>query len=145
MYRGTGSAVEVLLVHPGGPFWTHKHEGAWTLPKGEYADDEEPLAAARREFQEETGFAAVGPFLDLGSIRQKGGKVVAAWAFAGDADPANLVSNTCEIEWPPKSGRRMVIPEVDRGAWFGLDQARAVLRQEQGELLQRLERRLLSP
>lgn len=139
MYRRRESGMEVFLVHPGGPFWAKKDHGAWTLPKGEYEPDEDPLDAARREFQEETGFVASGDFIELGSVRQKSGKIVVAWAFEGDCDPAELVSNTCEIEWPPHSGRRMEIPEVDRGRWFGIAEARNSVRAEQGELLDRLE------
>ena len=140
MLRRRTTELEVFLVHPGGPFWSKKDEGAWTLPKGEYEVDEEPLAAARREFQEETGFCAHGPFIELGSVRQKSGKVVFAWAFEGDCDPAQLVSNTCEIEWPPRSGKRIEIPEVDRGAWFSPAQAAISLREEQRLLLPRLSR-----
>jgi predicted NUDIX family NTP pyrophosphohydrolase len=138
MYRRRESGIEVLLVHPGGPLWAKKDRGAWTLPKGEYDLEEDPLHAARREFQEETGFVAEGEFLALGSVRQKSGKIVAAWAFEGDCDPAKLVSNTCEIEWPPHTGRRMEIPEVDRGGWFGLAEAHAFIREEQGKLLDAL-------
>jgi predicted NUDIX family NTP pyrophosphohydrolase len=142
MYRKREKGLEVFLVHPGGPFWASKDHGAWTLPKGEYDANEDPLDAARREFQEETGFLATGEFIELGSVRQKSGKVVLAWAFAGDCNPADLLSNTCEIEWPPRSGKRMEIPEVDRGRWYGLAEARHAIRAEQGELLDRLERRL---
>jgi predicted NUDIX family NTP pyrophosphohydrolase len=138
MYRGSGDAMEVFLVHPGGPIWAKKDRGAWTLPKGEFGDDEDALAAAQREFVEETGFAFSGPFLDLGKVKQKSGKVVSAWAFQGDGDPAELVSNTCEIEWPPKSGKRMVIPEIDRGAWFSMEAAESYMREEQLPLLERL-------
>jgi predicted NUDIX family NTP pyrophosphohydrolase len=138
MYRLRSDAIEVFLVHPGGPFWARKDQGAWTLPKGEYEQDEDPLAAARREFEEETGFPAGGRFLDLGSVRQKSGKVVVAWAFEGDCDPSQLVSNTCEIEWPPRSGNRQEIPEVDRGEWFLLKEAYERIRPEQGDLLTRL-------
>ena len=136
--------LEVFLVHPGGPIWAKKTEGAWTIPKGEYEKDENPLAAARREFEEETGFKAAGSFLDLGTIRQKSGKRVAAWAFEGDCDPANLKSNTCEIEWPPRSGRRLEIPEIDRGRWFSLEEAKQYIREEQSPLLDTLWRALLS-
>ena len=136
--------LEVFLVHPGGPIWAKKNEGAWTIPKGEYEKDENPLAAARREFEEETGFKAAGSFLDLGTIRQKSGKRVAAWAFEGDCDPANLKSNTCEIEWPPRSGRRLEIPEIDRGRWFSLEEAKQYIREEQSPLLDTLWRALLS-
>ncbi|MGI8770231.1 MAG: NUDIX domain-containing protein, partial [Acidobacteriaceae bacterium] len=109
------NGLEVFLVHPGGPFWAKKDAGAWSIPKGEYEEEEQPLEAARREFKEETGFAANGQFVEVGSIRQAGGKLVAVWAFEGDCDPANLISNVCQIEWPPRSGRRVECPEVDRG------------------------------
>lgn len=138
MYRRNTSALEVFLVHPGGPFWAKKDEGAWTIPKGEYEDAEPALDAARREFVEETGFPAEGPFLELGSIRQAGGKIVASWAFAGDCDPAALVSNTCMIEWPPRSKRKIEIPEVDRGQWFSTAEARIYLRETQRPFLDRL-------
>lgn len=104
MYRKALDTVEVFLVHPGGPYWSKKNEGSWTIPKGEYDADEESLAAAIREFQEETGFSISAPFLELGSVRQKNGKNVLAWAFEGECDPTELVSNSCEIEWPPRSG-----------------------------------------
>jgi predicted NUDIX family NTP pyrophosphohydrolase len=139
MYRRLTGVLEVFLVHPGGPIWARKDKGAWTIPKGEYEEDENPLVAARREFEEETGFQATGEFLDLGSIRQKSGKIVTAWAFRGDCDPAKLVSNTCEIEWPPRSGRRVEIPEVDRGRWFNIDEARRYIRSEQERLLDSLQ------
>jgi predicted NUDIX family NTP pyrophosphohydrolase len=142
MYRRRAGGVEVFLVHPGGPIWANKDEGAWTIPKGVYDDDEEPLDAAKREFQEETGFRVSGPFLSLGSVRQKSGKIVTAWAFEGDCLASELVSNSCEIEWPPRSGRQLTIPEVDRGEWFGLADARRVLREEQRPLLDALEREL---
>ena len=142
MFRKSGKTHEVFLVHPGGPYWAKKDRGAWTLPKGEYDDGEEPLAAAQREFHEETGFVAQEPFLEIGFIRQKSGKVVKAWSFAGDCDPHALISNTCEIEWPPRSKKRVVIPEVDRGAWFSLTNARDSIREEQRPLLLRLEETL---
>jgi predicted NUDIX family NTP pyrophosphohydrolase len=142
MFRRTGDAYEVFLVHPGGPYWSNKDEGAWTLPKGEHVDGEEPLVAAQREFQEETGFIVSGPFIGLGSVRQKSGKVVRAWAFEGDCDPARLVSNSCDVEWPPQSRKRMVIPEVDRGAWFSPANAAIFIREEQGPLLLSLEQQL---
>ena len=138
MYRRMSNEVEVFLVHPGGPLWARKDKGAWTIPKGEYEPDENPLAAARREFEEETGFQTTGEFLDLGSIKQKSGKIVMAWAFQGDCDPAQLTSNTCEIEWPPRSGRRLEIPEVDRGRWFSIEEARKYIREEQRPLLDKL-------
>ena len=140
MFRTLNGQLEVFLVHPGGPLWAKKDKGAWTVPKGEYEQDENPLVAARREFEEETGFQATGGFVDLGSIRQKSGKVVNTWAFEGDCDPAKLTSNTCEIEWPPRSGRRLEIPEVDRGRWFSMNEAREYIREEQRELLRRLSK-----
>jgi predicted NUDIX family NTP pyrophosphohydrolase len=142
MYRRLIGGVEVFLVHPGGPYWSKKDEGSWTIPKGEYESDEDPLDAALREFQEETGFHASKPFIDLGFVKQKTGKLVATWAFEGDCEPAKLVSNTCEIEWPPRSGRRMVIPEVDRGGWYSLDGARKATRTDQVPLLDRLTEHL---
>ena len=138
MFRRLSDELEVFLVHPGGPVWAKKDKGAWTIPKGEYQEDESPLAAAQREFEEETGFQATGGFVDLGSIKQKSGKIVTAWAFEGDCDPKKLISNKCEIEWPPRSGRRLEIPEVDRGRWFDMDEARKYIRSEQEKLLDRL-------
>lgn len=123
LYRHGRGGLEVFLVHPGGPFWAKKDLGAWSIPKGEYGEDEEPSAAARREFQEETGFSPAGDLTELGTIRQAGGKLVSVWALQGECDPAALVSNSCKIEWPPRSGRQMEIPEVDRGAWFSLNEA----------------------
>lgn len=147
MYRrrldlGRDAGVEVFLVHPGGPYWSRKNEGVWTIPKGEYEAGEEPLDAAIREFREETGFEAAGPFLELGSVRQKSGKVVIAWAFEGDCDPEGLRSNTCEIEWPPRSGKRIEIDEVDRGDWFTFERAGKFIRAEQAPLLEALRLRL---
>jgi predicted NUDIX family NTP pyrophosphohydrolase len=142
MYRRLKGDLEVFLVHPGGPLWANKDEGAWTIPKGEYKGNEEPLEAARREFREETGFTAAGEFLHLGSVRQKSGKIVTAWAFEGDCEPAHLSSNTCEIEWPPRSGRLLEIPEVDRGQWFSGSAARRYLRREQEPLLDALREEL---
>jgi predicted NUDIX family NTP pyrophosphohydrolase len=124
LYRTGASGVQVLLVHPGGPFWQRKDLGAWSIPKGEIDADEDPLAAARREFREETGWSGEGEALALGSVRQKSGKVVHAWAVRGDADARALRSNTFEIEWPPRSGQRRSFPEVDRAEWFDLAEAR---------------------
>jgi predicted NUDIX family NTP pyrophosphohydrolase len=138
MYRWEKGVLEVFLVHPGGPLWDRKDRGAWTLPKGEYEADEDPLVSAQREFHEETGFIVSGTFIELASVRQKSGKVVIAWAFEGDCDPARLVSNTCTIEWPPRSGKRIEVPEVDRGQWYGLAEARAYIREEQCKLLNTL-------
>jgi predicted NUDIX family NTP pyrophosphohydrolase len=134
------SPVDVFLVHPGGPFWREKDAAAWTIPKGEYEPGEEPLAAARREFQEETGFPVEGEFLPLGEITQASGKIVTAWAIEGDCDPALLVSNTCRVEWPPRTGRMIEIPEVDRGAWFSIAEAREKIFTAQRALLDRLEK-----
>jgi predicted NUDIX family NTP pyrophosphohydrolase len=138
MYRRPLHNLEVFLVHPGGPFFAKKDLGAWTIPKGEYEEDEHPLRAARREFQEETGFPVPETFLDLGSIKQAGGKIVSAWAFEGDCDPTKLISNSCEMEWPPRSGRIIEIPEVDRGAWFSVADARERIKSTQIPLLDRL-------
>lgn len=141
MYRRSAAGeLEVLLAHPGGPYWRGKDAGAWTLPKGEYDESEEALAAARREFLEETGFEPAPPFAALGEIVQKSGKHIAAWAFAGDFDPARLRSNTFEIEWPPRSGRRQIFPEIDRVEWFSLAEARRKLNPAQCALLDRLEK-----
>ncbi|HET8772563.1 MAG TPA: NUDIX domain-containing protein [Thermoanaerobaculia bacterium] len=124
LYRRRGGAVEVFLVHPGGPFWAKKDLGAWSIPKGELDEGEDPLAAARREFTEETGFPIDGELRALKPVRQSGGKTVVAWAVEGDCDPAALCSNTFEMEWPPKSGKRQAFPEADRAAWFSLEEAR---------------------
>ena len=124
LYRRHNSGLQIFLVHPGGPFWAKKDLGAWSIPKGEYAEGEDALEAARREFTEETGFTAAGDFLDLGTIRQAGGKLVSVWATEGDCDPEELRSNTTIIEWPPRSRRQLEIPEVDRAAWFTIDEAR---------------------
>ena len=124
MYRRTNGELEVFLVHPGGPFWAGKDAGAWTVPKGEYLDGEAALDAAKREFTEETGFVARGEFIDLGVVRQASGKLVNAWAFEGNCDPRELKSNFCTVEWPPRSGKRIEIPEVDRGEWFRVEDAR---------------------
>jgi predicted NUDIX family NTP pyrophosphohydrolase len=142
LYRRHADSLEVFLVHPGGPFWAKKDLGAWSIPKGEYADDEEPLAAARREFEEETGFSAPPNATSLGEVKQAGGKIVTAWAVEGDCDPARLVSNLCQIEWPPRSGRKIEIPEVDRAAWFTIREARERILQSQRPFLERLERKL---
>lgn len=139
MYRrDVAAGLQVLLAHPGGPFWRGKDPGAWTLPKGECGEAEEPLAAARREFTEETGFGSAPPFLPLGEVAQKSGKRILAWAFEGDCDPALLRSNTFDIEWPPRSGQRQSYQEVDRIEWFTLDEARRRINPAQAALLQRL-------
>lgn len=142
MYRYRDSTLEVFLVHPGGPFWTKKDLGAWTVPKGEYAEGEDPLDAARREFTEETGFSAAGEFVELGTIKQTGGKLVNVWAFEGDCDPRDLRSGTFEMEWPPRSGRPAKFPEVDRGDWFDIDEARWRILKSQLPVLELLEQKI---
>ena len=138
--RGPAGGVEVLLVHPGGPFWARKDAGAWSIPKGEYDDEDDPAARAEAEFVEELGQRApAGPRLDLGEVRQAGGKRVRAWAVAGDIDAGATSSNTFEMEWPPRSGEKRAFPEVDKAAWFSLDEARLKLLAGQLPLLERLE------
>ena len=127
MYRRSGDSLEVFLIHPGGPFWAKKDVGAWSIPKGEYAEDENPLAAARREFREETGFDVDGEFVSLAPVRQKSGKVVSAWAVEGSIDAGAIESNTFSMEWPPKSGRQAEFPEVDKAGWFSPEEARLKL------------------
>ena len=141
-YRLRNGCLELLLVHPGGPFWARKDLGAWSIAKGEHAPDEDALAAARREFEEETGCAPAGPFLPLGTVAQAAGKVVAAWAVALDWDPAGLRSNTFELEWPKGSGRKRSFPEVDRAEWFGLEEAARRILPAQRGLLEALARAL---
>lgn len=140
MYRKCGDMVEVLLVHPGGPFWAKKDLGAWTIPKGECSPNEDALSCARREFEEETGLVPGGPFTPLAAVKQSGGKIVHVWAFEGDWDPGALRSNTFTMEWPPRSGRQRQFPEVDRAAWYRVDEARARILQSQARLLDELER-----
>jgi predicted NUDIX family NTP pyrophosphohydrolase len=139
LYRRRDGRLEVFLVHPGGPFWAKKDAGAWTIPKGEIGPDEDPLAAARREMAEETGFAPEGDFVALPTVRQKAGKLVQAWAIEGDCDPAALRSISFSMEWPPRSGRFADFPEVDRGAWYGLAEAREKLLEAQRPFLDALE------
>ena len=134
--------VEVLLVHPGGPYWAKKDDGAWSIPKGEFSDDEEPLAAATREFEEELGRTVVGDYIPLEPIRQAGGKQVFAWAVRSDFDPSLLKSNTFSMEWPPKSGKQQQFPEIDRAAWFAIDAARRKILKGQAPFLDQLLARL---
>jgi predicted NUDIX family NTP pyrophosphohydrolase len=136
-YRQTAGRVEFLLVHPGGPFWRNKDEGAWSIPKGEFADGEDPLQVARREFEEETGLAIDGTFLPLGTVKQRSGKVVHAWLIEADVDASNLRSNTFSIEWPPKSGKMQEFPEVDRAEWFDIVAAARKINPAQHDLLLR--------
>ena len=145
LYRRAPGRLEIFLAHPGGPFWHKRDLGAWTIPKGVAEDGEDILAAACREFEEETGIRPIGPFLSLGSIRQKAGKVVHAWAWEGDADPARVTSNTMQTEWPRGSGRILTFPEVDRCAWFEAQAARERINPAQAELIDRLELVLAEP
>jgi predicted NUDIX family NTP pyrophosphohydrolase len=139
LYRRVDGDLEVLLVHPGGPFWARKDEHAWSVPKGEYEDGQDPRRVAAREFAEELGHPAPdGPWLELGEVRQSGGKRVVAWAVEGDLDPDTVVSNTFELEWPPRSGRVRSFPEVDRATWVDLAAARTKLHAGQVPLLDRL-------
>jgi predicted NUDIX family NTP pyrophosphohydrolase len=143
LYRAGGSAPEVLLVHPGGPFWQRKDAGVWSIPKGEYGEGQDPQACALREFEEEIGSPAPeGELINLGSVRQKGGKVVSAWALEGDVDADSITSNTFTMEWPPRSGRSAEFPEVDRAGWFGIDAAREKMVAAQAEFVDRLVEQL---
>jgi predicted NUDIX family NTP pyrophosphohydrolase len=142
LYRRRNSGVEVLLVHPGGPFWANKDEGVWSVPKGLYAPAEDPLAAARREFAEETGARLEGDAVALGSFRQSSAKIVDAWAIEGDFDPAGLESNTFTLEWPPRSGKTREVPEVDRAGWFTPEEAERKLLKGQRPILEALLRHL---
>jgi predicted NUDIX family NTP pyrophosphohydrolase len=140
MYRVRDGRLEVLLVHPGGPYWTRKDAGAWFIPKGEVDAGEDEAAAAIREFNEETGLVAKGPFVMLGSVRHKSGKIVTAWAFEGDCDPAALTSNTFSMEWPPHSGKQREFPEIDRAAFFDVKAAKQKMHVAEFEFINRLER-----
>jgi len=139
LYRDGGAGLEVLLVHPGGPFWSKKDHGSWSIPKGEYHEHEDALLAAQREFKEETGGMVHGPFKALAPCRQAGGKRVLAWAAEGDFDPEQLQSNEFSLEWPPRSGRLQSFPEVDRAAWFTLPEARLRILKAQLPLLDELQ------
>jgi predicted NUDIX family NTP pyrophosphohydrolase len=138
MFRRLPTGTEVLLAHPGGPYWADRHDGAWSIPKGGLDRGETPLEAAIREFREETGFDSNDPYLTLGSVVQRSGKIVHAWAFEGDCDPASACSNITSTEWPPRSGRMIQIPEIDRVCFFSLDEARTVINRGQVLLLDRL-------
>lgn len=138
MFRRCKSELQVFLVHPGGPFWRNKDAGAWSIPKGEYHEEEDPLQAAKREFEEETGFRVDGKFVALGQITQPGGKVVTGWAFEGDCSPTEVRSNTFSMEWPPNSGHKREFPEIDRADWFTLEDARKRILKGQIPFLDRL-------
>jgi predicted NUDIX family NTP pyrophosphohydrolase len=139
MYRRGAKGLEVLLIHPGGPFWKNRDAGAWSIPKGEHGEAEDPLDAAKRELAEETGLRPEGAFLALEPVRQKSGKLVRAWAVEGDCDPRAIRSNTFSMEWPPRSGRTAEFPEVDRAEWFAMDEARRRILPAQAPLLGQLE------
>ena len=139
MYRVRSGVLQVFLVHPGGPFWARKDIGAWSIPKGLLDPDEDPLAAAQREFEEETGFKVSGCFIPLAPVKLKSGKVIQAWAVEGDCDPTVIRSNTFAIEWPPRSGRQQEFPEVDRAAWFEIEEAKKKINQGQLGLLEELQ------
>lgn len=142
LFRKAEAGIEVFLVHPGGPFWKKKDLGAWSLPKGEYDEGEDPLAAAKREFTEETSLIVDGDFVFLGELKQPSGKVVSAWALEHDLDPARVKSNTFSMEWPPKSGRTQEFPEVDAGAWFSLPAAMEKMLKGQTDFLARLAEKI---
>ncbi len=138
LFRFNGAILELFLVHPGGPFWAKKDDGAWSIPKGEFTEDEDALSAAKREFFEETGVHVDGTFTPLGSVKQPGGKVVHVWAHQRDCDPSTIKSNTFVLEWPPGSGKEQEFPEVDRAAWFGIPAAREKLLKGQMVFIDRL-------
>jgi predicted NUDIX family NTP pyrophosphohydrolase len=138
LYRRAPTGLEVFLVHPGGPLWAKKDAASWSIPKGLYADDEDPLTAAKREFREETTFDVDGDFIGLESVTQAGGKVVHAWALEGDCDATKIVSNNFTMEWPPRSGRQAEFPEVDRAEWFSIEKAREKINTGQANLLDQL-------
>ena len=138
LFRERTSRLEVLLVHPGGPFWSKKDDGAWSIPKGEFGDEEEPLSAAKREFEEEMGAPPAGEFIPLEPLRQAGGKLVFAWALQADFDTSGVTSNVFSMEWPPKSGRQQEFPEIDRAKWFPIEIARVKILKGQVGLLDQL-------
>ena len=140
MFRRRSGLLEVLLVHPGGPFWEKKDGGSWSIPKGEYTPDEDPLGVARREFQEETSFQAPGEFIPLTPRKQPSGKIITAWAFEGDGDASAVRSNTFSVEWPPHSGRQQEFPEVDRAGWFTIPVAKEKIIKGQAGFLEELEK-----
>jgi predicted NUDIX family NTP pyrophosphohydrolase len=143
LYRDTGGRLEVFLVHPGGPFWANKDDGAWSIPKGEFIDGEDPLEVAKRECKEETSFPIEGTFTPLNPVKQPGGKTVYAWAVEGDVDAEAITSNPFSIEWPRGSGKTKSYPEVDRADWFDLDTAKVKILKGQIGLLEQLERSLM--
>lgn len=142
LFREVSGHMEVLLVHPGGPFWAKKDDGAWSIPKGEFEDDEDPLVAAKREFEEETGFTPDGETIPLEPLRQPSGKLVYAWAMKRDLDPTVVKSNTFSIEWPPRSGKHQEFPEIDRAAWFTIEQASHKILKGQAPFLAQLQEKI---
>jgi predicted NUDIX family NTP pyrophosphohydrolase len=142
LYRFNAKKPEVFLVHPGGPFWKNKDEGAWSVPKGEFAEDEDPLKAAQREFEEETGIPVSGNFISLTPVKLKSGKLVKAWALEKDMDPAAIKSNTFSLEWPPKSGKTIEVPEVDKAGWFTIEEAKKKINAGQMPLLAELIKKI---
>ena len=140
VYRERAGELQFFLVHPGGPLWQNKDAGIWSIPKGEFSADEEPLEAAKREFWEETGMTVEGEFLPLGSVKQRGGKIVHGWAVRGDFDAAQVRSNTFDLEWPPRSSRLVAFPEVDRGAWFSMSEAKEKIKEAQIAFLDEVAR-----
>ena len=142
LYRRRETGLEVLIVHPGGPFWAKKDEGAWSSPKGEYVEGEDPLSVAKREFYEETGSALTGPCLELSPAKQPSGKIIRAWAVEGDLDATAIRSNSFSLEWPPRSGRVQSFPEVDRACWYALEQAKVKLLPGQRAFLEELRQRV---
>ncbi|WP_142603830.1 NUDIX domain-containing protein [Solitalea koreensis] len=142
LYRFNKSSYEVLLVHPGGPFWSKKDLGAWSIPKGEFSEHEEPLSAARREFTEEIGMPVTGEFIQLTSVKQKGGKVIYAWALQGSINTEHIKCNTFEIEWPPKSGKKQEFPEIDKAEWFSFSEAKQKINPSQAAFIDELINRL---
>jgi predicted NUDIX family NTP pyrophosphohydrolase len=138
LYRKTVNSLQFFLVHPGGPFFKNKDAGAWSIPKGEFSDDEEPLAAAKREFEEETSQPVNGEFIPLGSVKLKSGKTVYGWAVEGDIDHETIISNTVEIDWPPRSGKKITIPEIDRAGWFNATAAKLNINPAQAAFIDRL-------
>ena len=142
LYRKRKTGIEVLIVHPGGPFWAKKDEGAWSIPKGEYTEGEDPLTVAKREFYEETGSKVSGPCLELTAAKQPSGKIIRAWALEGDIDVSSIRSNSFSMEWPPKSGRLQSFPEIDRALWCGLTAAKEKILTGQRVFLDELEERI---
>jgi predicted NUDIX family NTP pyrophosphohydrolase len=142
VFRLTNGKPQFFLVHPGGPFWKNKDEGAWSIPKGEFADDEDPLVAAKREFEEETGIRCGGKFIELAPVKQKSGKLVFAWALEMDIDPGSVKSNLFSVEWPPKTGKMQEFPEIDKGGWFDLNDAKQKINASQAYFLDQLVTKL---